>query len=137
MRTLLDYRSLYADYASYHRTPGNRRCHAVGIPLIVFALTAWSAIGSVFPLTALLLPLYFYWDARVGLLMTAFMAAGAALGAVAPGWAPPAAFVVGWAFQLCGHEAFENNRPALLDNLLHALVGPAFVATELAGLRRR
>lgn len=136
MRYLFNYQALYADYAAYHLTPGNRRCHAVGIPLILFAVTTWSQVGSPFPLTALLLPLYFYWDARVGLLMTMFMAASAGLGLALPGWTALAAFVVGWVFQLYGHRAFEKNKPALLDNFLHALVGPAFVATELAGLRR-
>lgn len=133
----LDYAALSADYASQHRTRGNQRSHMIGIPLIVFAVVVWSQVGSPFPLAALLLPVYFAWDARVGFLMTGFMAACAAAGPLLPGWTPWAAFVVGWAFQLYGHRVHEKNRPALLDNLAHALVGPAFIAEKLAGLRSR
>ncbi|MDX6768568.1 MAG: Mpo1-like protein [Elusimicrobiota bacterium] len=137
MMKQLDYAALHAEYATFHRTRGNRRCHSVGIPLIVYAVTAWSRVGSPLPLAALLLPLYFRWDGRVGLLMTAFIGACAGLASVLPGWAAWAAFIVGWGFQLVGHEVYEKNRPALLGNLVHALVGPAFIAGELAGLRRR
>jgi uncharacterized membrane protein YGL010W len=48
------------------------------------------------------------------------------------------AFVVGWAFQLLGH-VFEGRRPALVDNLLQALVAPLFILLEglfALGLRR-
>lgn len=131
----LDYASLAADYAAYHRAPGNRRSHMIGIPLIVFAVVVWSQVGSPFPFAALLLPVYFAWDRRVGLVMTAFIAACAALGPLLPRWAPWAAFAVGWLFQLYGHRVHEKNSPALLDNLLHLLVGPAFVASKLAGPR--
>lgn len=130
-----DYAALSADYAAYHRTPGNRRSHMIGIPLIVFAVVVWSQIGSPFPLAALLLPLYFSWNSRVGFLMAVFVSACAALGPRLPPWAPWAAFIAGWACQLYGHRVHEKNSPALLDNLWHTLVGPAFVAEKLAGLR--
>ncbi len=130
---MLSYARLSADYASYHRTSGNQRAHAIGIPLIVLAIVKWTQIGSPFPLAALLLPVYFMWNRRVGLIMTAFIAACAALGVVMPGWAAWAAFILGWAFQIYGHTAHEKNSPALLDNLTHALIGPAFIAEKLAG----
>lgn len=133
---LSDYAALSADYAAQHRSPGNRRSHMIGIPLIVFAVVVWSQVGSPFPTAALLLPVYFAWDRRVGLLLSAFVAVCALLGPLLPGWVPAAAFVIGWGFQLYGHRVHERNRPALLDNLAHALVGPAFIAEELAGLRR-
>jgi uncharacterized membrane protein YGL010W len=129
------YARLSADYGDYHRTPGNRRCHAVGIPLIVYALTAWSRVHGV-PVVAVLLPLYFAWDARVGLLMTAFLAACAGLASVLPAWTSAAAFVVGWAFQFAGHSVCEKRSPAFLKNVTHLLIGPAWVASELAALRR-
>jgi uncharacterized membrane protein YGL010W len=68
--------------------------------------------------------------------MTLFIGACAALGTILPAWTSWAAFFIGWGFQLYGHRVHEKNRPALLDNLLHALVGPAFVAEKLAGLRK-
>lgn len=133
MKNFLDYRRLMADYATYHLTEGNQRTHTIGIPLIVFAVVKWTQIGSPVPLAILALPVYFIWNRRVGWLMTAFLACCAILGFFVPLWIAHAAFIVGWAFQIYGHEVYEKNRPALLDNLSHALIGPAFVAEKLAG----
>jgi len=62
----------------------------------------------------------------------------AAMG-MAIGWTVFAlAFVGGWAFQLVGH-VFEGKRPALVDNLFQALIGPMFLMAEVfvwLGLRR-
>lgn len=30
--------AMFADYASYHQTRGNKWCHRIGIPLIMFSL---------------------------------------------------------------------------------------------------
>jgi uncharacterized membrane protein YGL010W len=133
----LGYAALRADYAAYHRTAGNRRCHAAGVPLIAFAVVAWSRFGTGLPVAALLLPVYFLWDARVGGLLTTFVFASALLAARLPGWAPAAAFLAGWAFQLYGHAVYEKKSPAFTRNFAHLLVGPAWVAAELAGLRAR
>ena len=130
---MLDYARLSADYASYHLTEGNRRAHMIGIPLIVFAIVRWTQIGSFFPLAALVLPVYFLWNRRIGWIMSGFIALCAVVGAFVPMWTALAAFVVGWAFQIYGHQVHEKNSPALLDNLAHALIGPAFVAEKIAG----
>ncbi|MCR4296276.1 MAG: DUF962 domain-containing protein [Elusimicrobia bacterium] len=128
---MLDYARLSAEYASQHRTAGNRRSHMIGIPLIVFAVVKWTQIGSFFPLAALVLPVYFIWNRRIGWIMTAFIAACAVVGAFTPVRASIAVFVAGWLFQIYGHAMHEKNRPALLDNLAHALVGPAFIVEKL------
>lgn len=130
---MFDYARLSADYATYHLTAGNRRAHAIGIPLIVFAVVKWTQVGSFFPLAALVLPVYFMWNLRLGWIMTAFIAASAVVGAFVPMYVAHAAFVAGWAFQIYGHKVHEKNSPALLDNLAHALIGPAFVAEKLFG----
>ena len=135
--TFFDYTELSADYAAYHRTRGNRVCHAFGIPLIGYAIVAWSCVGTPFPIVALLLPVYFLWDARVGMLMTSFIAVSAIVAARVPGWTSAAAFLIGWAFQFYGHAVYEKKSPAFAKNLTHLLIGPAWVATELAGLRKR
>jgi len=132
-----DYPALSADYAAYHRTRGNLACHAAGIPLIGYAIVAWSRVGTPFPIAALLLPIYFLWDWRVGGLITSFVAVSALVAARVPGWTSLAAFLVGWAFQFYGHAVYEKKSPAFAKNLAHLLVGPAWVATELAGLRER
>jgi uncharacterized membrane protein YGL010W len=131
---LADYAALSADYAGYHATAGNRRCHAVGIPLIAYAVVAWTCVAG-WPSAALVLPLYFAWDARVGAMMTVFVAASALLAARLPFWTSAAAFVVGWAFQFYGHVVYEKKSPAFTKNLAHLLVGPAWIASKLAGLR--
>lgn len=128
---MLDYARLSAEYASQHRTAGNRRSHMIGIPLIVFAVVKWTQIGSFFPLAALVLPVYFLWNRRIGWIMTAFIAACAVAGVYTPVRASIAVFVAGWLFQIYGHAMHEKNRPALLDNLAHALVGPAFIVEKL------
>ncbi len=130
---MFDYDRLSADYATYHRTEGNRRAHAIGVPLIVFAVVTWTQIGSFFPLAALVLPVYFLWSRRLGLVMTAFIAVCAVVSSCLPAWTAGAAFIIGWAFQIYGHRAHEKNSPALLDNLAHMLIGPAFVAEGLIG----
>lgn len=47
-------------------------------------------------------------------------------------------FVVGWAIQFVGH-AWEDRKPAFVDDVIGLLVGPLFVAAEVLfalGLRR-
>ena len=49
-----------------------------------------------------------------------------------------ALFIVGWVFQFAGH-AIEGNRPALLKNPIHLLVGPLWLlrrVAEATGLMR-
>lgn len=131
---MLDYAELTADYAADHATPGNRRCHEVGVPLIAYALVAWSRFGTGLPVAALLLPVYFLWDKRIGALMTSFVFGSSLLAARLPAWTAAAAFIAGWAVQLYGHAVYEKKNPAFLKNFAHLLVGPAWVASELAGL---
>lgn len=135
MPELLDYAALSADYAAYHRAPGNAACHAVGIPLIVYALVAWSRFGSGLPVAALFLPIYFLWDRRVGALMTSFIFVSALIAARLPAWTAWAAFAVGWAFQFYGHAVYEKKSPAFLKNFAHLLLGPAWIVSKLAGLK--
>jgi len=40
-----------------------------------------------------------------------------------------ALFVGGWVFQFVGH-AYEGRRPALVDNLFQAFIGPMFLVAE-------
>jgi uncharacterized membrane protein YGL010W len=39
-------------------------------------------------------------------------------------------FVGGWVFQLVGH-VWEGRRPALVDNLFQAFIGPMFIMAEV------
>ena len=128
----LDWPTLSADYAQYHRTRGNRLCHLIGIPLIVFSLVYWTRwpSGNPVPWLVLLLPFYFFWSWRLGLGMALVIAVFAALSAVVPSWTAVAAFIVGWAFQFAGHRFFEGKSPAFTRNVIHVMVGPAWIMQE-------
>ncbi len=42
-------------------------------------------------------------------------------------------FLGGWAVQFLGHALFEKSSPAFLRNLLHLLVGPAWLVQRALG----
>lgn len=130
---LLDWPALSADYAQYHRSTGNRACHALGIPLIVLALVAWTQVPALgrFPLVAAILPVYLAWDVALFVGMAVSVALLALAAPLLPGWGAGAAFVVGWILQLVGHQFYEGQSPAFLRNLVHLLVGPAWLLEKL------
>ncbi len=135
---------LLADYAASHRTRGNFACHAAGITLILFGI--FSVLGTV--------PLFGPWtasEALVGLAVLVYASLDLALAAGVLAYAAVldvaaravgdwrigvAAFLVGWIFQAIGHAVFEKNKPAFFRNLVHLLIGPAYLVAETLGLRR-
>ena len=137
--------ALLSDYASSHRTRGNLLCHAVGITLIVFGvlslLNAVRLTGAWTLSEALLAVALFFYVALDPLLALAVVGAGALLDLAARAvgnWrVGAAAFVVGWIFQGIGHAVYEKTSPAFLRNLVHLLVGPAYLVNEALGIRPR
>lgn len=141
MRARLD------EYSSFHRTVGNEVCHFVGIPLIIagagtlFGALSLAAIGSArLTLTEpvlLLIAAFYLIEARaLGLITALIMVALAELGRALPFAVGLALFLVGWAVQFIGHARFEHRSPAFLGNLVHLLVGPAWLV-ERAFRRER
>ncbi len=136
--------ALLADYGDAHRAPGNVACHAVGISLIVFGvLCLLHAVPIAGPWTAseALVAAAAVWYLSLDLPLGLAMLCAAALFDVAArrvgDWRiGAAAFAVGWVFQGIGHAVYEKNRPAFLRNLVHLLVGPAFLVNELLKIRR-
>jgi uncharacterized membrane protein YGL010W len=143
-------------YASYHRDRRNIATHYIGIPMIVVAVAVLMARLSLFTFNGFTVTLahvavlisalyYLKLDLRFGWVMSAFLAFSLAVAT----WAaalPLAAwlglglglFVVGWVFQFIGHY-FEGKKPAFVDDLMGLMIGPLFVAAELAfdmGLRK-
>ncbi len=132
MRARLD------EYGELHRTRGNEVCHFIGIPLITFG--AASMLGAV-PLLALegvqvtladavLLGIVAFYVSRARLLglVTALIVSAIVLGGERVPWVYGIAlFLVGWAFQFFGHAKYEKRSPAFLQNLVHLLVGPAWL----------
>jgi uncharacterized membrane protein YGL010W len=146
-----------ATYSTYHTDRRNRATHFVGIPAIVFALLAGAAlwrvpVGGAEVSAAWLIAIvaglgWIALDLVVGLAMlAALIPMVLAAQWVAERFGPTGSwmvfacfFVGGWVFQLVGH-AFEGRRPALVDNLFQAFIGPMFIMAEfleLLGLRRR
>jgi uncharacterized membrane protein YGL010W len=138
---------LMTQYAAYHRDRRNITTHFIGIPLIVFAISALLAraeftVGNT-PMNAaiLLWALSALWYLTRGNLVLG--AATALVNGVLTALALPAAqgslaswlaigvgsFVVGWVFQFVGHY-YEGKKPAFVDDLVGLLVGPMFVVGE-------
>jgi uncharacterized membrane protein YGL010W len=136
-----------ANYASVHRDPRNKATHFVGIPVIVFSLLLVLCLwrpqlgGHDLPgslVVAVLAVLgWMALDLGIGLVMAVLMlvawyAAEALASTVGSGstWgAFLVLFVGGWILQFLGHH-YEGKRPALLDNIFQAFIGPMFLVAE-------
>ncbi|CAH0134401.1 putative membrane protein YGL010W [Pseudomonas frederiksbergensis] len=145
MKSLVDHLS---QYAAYHRDPRNIASHFVGIPLIVVAVAVllsrpqWAG-GWLSPAVLVsLMSAWFYLrlELRLGVLMTVLLGLSVWLGHVLAqqstfAWlgAGIGMFVVGWAIQFVGHH-YEGRKPAFVDDVTGLIVGPLFVAAELAFL---
>jgi uncharacterized membrane protein YGL010W len=135
-------------YASYHRDPRNRLTHFIGIPAIIFALLVVLALSriSLFGLTvsaawivaAIAVVGWISLDAVIGAAMLVAMVPMLLIAdwiatrfSATTAWIVFAVFFIGgWVFQLAGH-AMEGRRPALIDNLFQAFIGPMFITAEL------
>lgn len=142
------FQSQLATYVAYHRDARNRATHFVGVPAIVFAtllalaqfdvVVAGQSFSLALAALAAFWTLWFVLDMGVGAAMGLFLVpAWLAAEWLADGFGPGVnwtifgvAFVGGWAFQLVGH-VYEGRRPALVDNLFQALIGPMFLVAEI------
>jgi uncharacterized membrane protein YGL010W len=146
----------FATDSTCHHDRRNRITHFIGIPAIVLSLLLVLALwrielGSMSLSGAWLVGSFaaFGWialDVAIGLVMAAFLVPMILFS----GWFAEVygsgltwrlfglLFIGGWVFQLLGH-AFEGKRPALMDNLFQAFIGPMFIMAEflmVLGLRR-
>jgi uncharacterized membrane protein YGL010W len=139
-----DLRAHFADYGSFHVTPGNKACHCVGIPLIFFAVIALVSHVSLFRLggftvtlaepVILAITLYYVrLDAALAAMMLLLSAALAAAGRFVPVAVAVGLFVVGWVLQLVGHYIYEKKSPAFFRNVTHLLVGPLWIVAKATG----
>jgi uncharacterized membrane protein YGL010W len=137
-----DIQSLFADYASFHRTKGNKNYHRIGIPLIMLTLIGMLVRvpldmllirgGNLAMLLIALATIYYLvieW--RLALPMLAVSIAFYFLGAAMPLWLNAALFILGWIFQFIGHSVYEKKKPAFLRNFVHLLVGPLWILNDL------
>jgi uncharacterized membrane protein YGL010W len=145
-----------AMYSAYHRDGRNKATHFVGVPAIAVSLLIPMAMVRFAQLDGYALTLatlfavgvMIYWivlDPPFGVVTAAIFVPGvwfadwAAQQSALTAWTLFAIlFVGGWIIQLVGH-AFEGRKPALVDNLLQALIAPVFLVGEIAfalGLRK-
>jgi uncharacterized membrane protein YGL010W len=134
----------FSDYSAFHRTPGNKACHYVGIPMIVLSLFAllarvplFEAGGFTFTLAEVVLVAatiyYLTLDAALAVMMLATSAILAAAGRMLPISAAVVLFVLGWVFQFVGHYVYEKKSPAFFRNFAHLLVGPLWILAKVSG----
>lgn len=136
---------LFADYAAYHRTSGNKLFHRLGVPLIVFSLFGMLAsvtiIASPRVDAAMLLigiATIFYLSLDVALAI-AMAVTSTILYYLSLYLALPlhvALFVLGWIFQFIGHAVYEKKNPAFAKNLIHLLVGPLWILADAFRISR-
>jgi len=133
-----DIHALFADYASFHQTKGNKAFHRLGIPMIMLSLIGMlvrvplvegANLAMVLIAAATIYYLVIEW--RLALPMLAVSIAMYFLGAALPMWANAVLFVLGWIFQFIGHRVYEKKNPAFFRNFVHLLVGPLWILNDL------
>jgi uncharacterized membrane protein YGL010W len=133
--------ALLSDYAAYHQTKGNKICHFIGIPLIIYGLLALLQLVPAGPITGaeiLIIAAVLYYlmlDIRLAAGMLLSTAALDAIARISDPRIGAAALIIGWIFQAIGHAVYERNRPAFFRNLVHLLVGPLFLLNEILHIR--
>ena len=133
--------SLFADYASYHRTPGNKAFHRLGIPMIMLTLigmlafVGWNVGGTRVDLAMVLIAAstvyYLAIEWRLAIPMLVVSIGMYFLGRAMPLWLNGALFVLGWIFQFIGHSVYEKKQPAFFRNFVHLMVGPLWILNDV------
>jgi uncharacterized membrane protein YGL010W len=134
--------TLFADYASYHQTKGNKLFHRLGIPMIMFSLIGMLTQVTLFDvgtirldaamlLIALSSAYTFVLDWRLGIAMIVVSIAFYFVSATIPFWLNVALFVLGWIFQFIGHKVYEHKNPAFFRNFVHLLIGPLWILNDV------
>jgi uncharacterized membrane protein YGL010W len=134
--------ALFADYASYHQTRGNKLFHRLGIPMIMFSMIGMLTQVTLFDvgtvrldaamvLIALSSAYYFVIEWRLGIAMIAVSIAFYFVSAAIPFWFNVALFVLGWIFQAIGHKVYEHKNPAFFRNFVHLLIGPLWILNDI------
>ncbi|TGN73531.1 DUF962 domain-containing protein [Bradyrhizobium yuanmingense] len=138
-----------ADYVEYHRAPWNCAMHVLGIlflflaPLLPLSLWFPTAFGIKIPVAIIALaPALIFWlsvDFALGFVILGAAVALLEAAAVILNHVTIAEMcsltailmVTGAALLIIGHLVFERRRPAMIDNPVHLLVGPMFIAAKL------
>ncbi len=137
-------RARLAEYEGFHRSSANEVCHFLGIPSIIvgaaslLALVSFGVVAghrlSLADLVAAAIVIFYVARARwLGVVTGSLLAALVLVGQMLPWSAGLLLFLGGWALQFVGHAIYEKRSPAFLRNLLHLLVGPAWLVERAFG----
>jgi len=134
--------NLFADYAAYHQTRGNKNFHRLGIPMIMFSLIGLLTqvtlfdVGTIRIDAAMILiglssAYYFIIEWRLGIAMIAVSIVFYFVSAWLGFWPNVTLFVLGWIFQFIGHKVYEHKNPAFFRNFVHLLIGPLWILNDV------
>lgn len=132
----------FDDYDAYHRHPGNKVTHYLGIPMILITLLGLLAGVELGPVDAGLAVWaaaslwYFTLDWKIALPFSLLALGGYFLGKEIPASWAWGLFVAGWILQFVGHYCYEKRSPAFFSNLLQTLIGPLWIFSRLVGYHR-
>jgi uncharacterized membrane protein YGL010W len=138
-----DVNALFADYASYHRTKGNKVFHRLGIPLLMLSLLGMLArialpgvrfVDAATVLIALSTLYYLVVEWRLAIAMLIVSVVFYLAGAWLPLWVNVALFVAGVICQYVGHKVYEHRQPAFMKNMAHLLIGPLWILNDFVPL---
>jgi uncharacterized membrane protein YGL010W len=137
------------DYVEYHRDPRNCAMHVFGIIFLFLAAVLPLSLLPVQGLgvqttmaTIMVLPVLIYWlwlDVALGMAIAAAAVLLLLIAATIVNHVSitgvliiSAMFmVIGFSFQVIGHQYFERRKPSLIDHPSHLLLGPIFVMAKL------
>lgn len=134
-------------YAAYHKHPKNKLTHFFGVPMVYYSpliAIGWvevpigeMRISLAWIIFAITMIWYFTLDFQLAGLMTLISIPIVYLCDMASRleftdslYLVLGINIIGWAVQLLGHY-FEGRRPALVDNLVQALMAPLFLIAEV------
>ena len=143
-----DIHTLFADYAAFHQTAGNKLFHRLGIPMIMLSLigmltqvplvdVATVKLDLAMILIAAASAYYFVIEWRLAIAMIAISIAFYFIGAAIPFWINVTLFILGWIFQFIGHKVYEHKNPAFFRNFVHLLIGPLWILNDVVPVVKR
>jgi uncharacterized membrane protein YGL010W len=143
-----DVNTLFADYAAFHQTAGNKLFHRLGIPMIMLSLIGMLTQVPLVDVATIKLDLamiliaassayYFVIEWRLAIAMIAVSIVFYFLGAAIPFWINVALFILGWIFQFIGHKVYEHKNPAFFRNFVHLLIGPLWILNDIVPVVKR
>lgn len=143
------FRRELAVYADAHRDRVNGVMHIIGNPIIFIgvvmplSLVPVGLFGFQTSLAPLLvipaLLMWMAWDLGLGLgiavaAVPLLWIAATIAGYVSVAWMwiiAVSLFVLGWALQIVGHQAFEGKRPTAINNPVQSLIAPMYMVGKL------